>query len=265
MKTEIGIGILDIYSNELLTETISSIPEEYKENIFIVSNKKHLKENQKNYTKQVSFATMRNYLISQMRIKGLKYYFLLTSNVKIKDKNIFENTINLAKTFGTWFITGAGSNNVPLEDDSVNLTLNLSPQLNTNFLFLYSGIIKNFGYFDERFYNTDNLDIIDYINKMREKDVYPPKHYNPTIDKNYLEEYISNIEKINFKELPKSKEQYKPDDDKSLELSCAYFYHKYKYIPSQNDPNGVNQQILLEFMEKLQKTYGDKFHDNTKL
>ena len=39
MKTEIGIGILDVYSNELLTETISSIPEEYKENVFIVSNK----------------------------------------------------------------------------------------------------------------------------------------------------------------------------------------------------------------------------------
>lgn len=258
MKNEIGIGILDIHSDEVLKEIVSSIPEEYKQNLFIVSNKIHSKENQKNYTKQVSLATMRNYLISQMRIKNLKYYFLLTSNVKIKDPNIFEKTINLAKTFGTWFITGAGSNNVPLEDDSVNLTLNLSPQLNTNFVFLYSGIIKNFGYFDERYYNTKDLDIVDYINKMREKEVYPPKHYNPTIGNEFLEEYVSNIEKINFKELPKSKEYYKPDDDKSLELSCAYFYHKYKYIPSQNDPSGVSQQVLLEFMEKLQNTYGDK-------
>lgn len=258
MKNEIGIGILDIYSDELLKETVSSIPEEYKQNLFIVSNKIHSKENQKNYTKQVSLATMRNYLISQMRIKNLKYYFLLTSNVKIKDHNIFEKTINLAKTFGTWFITGAGSNNVPLEDDSANLTLNLSPQLNTNFVFLYSGIIKNFGYFDERYYNTKDLDIVDYINQMREKEVYPPKHFNPTIANEFLEEYVSNIDKINFKELPKSKEQYKPDDDKSLELSCAYFYHKHKYIPTQNDPSGVNQQVLLEFMEKLQNTYGDK-------
>jgi hypothetical protein len=256
MKNETGIGILDIHSDELLEGAVSSISEEYKSNVFIVSNKTFSKENQKNYTKQVSLATMRNYLISQMRIKNLKYYFILNSNVRIKDNNFFEKTINLAETFGTWFITGAGSNSIPVEDDTANLTLNLSPQLNTNFIFLYSGIIKNFGYFDERYYNTKDLDIVDYINKMREKEVYPPKHYNPTIEKDSLEEYVANIEKINFKEMPQSKEQYKPDDDKSLELSCAYFYHKHKYIPSQNDPSGVTQQVLLEFMEKLQKTYG---------
>ena len=257
MKEEIGIGILDIHSDELLNSCISSIPSDYKENIWIVSNKVK-STSHKNYTRQVSMATLRNYLISQMRIKDLKYYFILNSNIQIQNQQVFEKTIQLAKTFGTWFMLGGGSNNISLEEDSVNLTLNLSPQLNTNFMFLYSGIIKNFGYFDERFYNTLDLDVLDYINKLREKETYPPKHFNPTIDSTDILEKIAEIEKINFKDLPKSKDEYKPDSDKSLELSCAYFYHKYKYLPSQNDPNGVTQEVLLEFMEKLQNTYGDK-------
>lgn len=265
MKNEIGIGIVDLYSKEFLNSCISSIPEEYKKNLWIVSNKIHSSENVTNYTKQVSMATMRNYLISQMRIKGLKYYFLLNSNVEIKNPLVFENTIKLANAFGTWFMTGAGSNNVTLEEDTLNISLNVSPQFNSNFIFLYSGIVKNFGYFDERFYNTLDLDIIDYINKLRDKKTYPPKHYNPTINAEDVFEKKENIQKINFKDLPKSKEDYKPDSDKSLELSVAYFYHKYNYLPSQNDPAGVTQNELLEAMEQLQKTYGDKQNDSSKL
>jgi len=265
MKNEIGIGIIDLYSEECLKSCISTIPEECKENLWIVSNKIKPLENVKNYTKQVPMATLRNYLISQMRIKQLKYYFLLNSNVEIKNPLVFENTIKAAKIFGTWFMTGAGSHNVTLEEDTLNVSLNVSPQFNSNFIFLYSGIVKNFGFFDERFYNTLDLDVIDYINKLRDKKTYPPRHYNPTINAEEVFEKKENIQKINFKDLPKSKDDYKPDSDKSLELSVAYFYHKYKYLPAQNDPTGVTQNELLEFMEQLQKTYGDSKNDSSKL
>lgn len=256
MKNEIGIGIIDLHSDECLNSCVSSIPAEFKDNTWIVSNKLTNKNNSKNYTKQVSMATLRNYLISQMRIKGLKYYFIINSNVQILNPEVFEKTIELAKTFGTWFITGPSLKNIPIEEDTLNLTLNVSPELNTNFLFLYSGIIKNFGYFDERFYNTKDLDVLDYINKLRDKEVYPPKHYNPTIDASFILEKNENIEKINFLDIPKTKEDYKPAKEKSLELSIAYFYHKYKYIPTQNDPTGSSQEELLKSIEKIQKTYG---------
>lgn len=265
MKNEIGIGIVDLYSKEFLNSCISSIPEEYKENLLVVSNKLQASDNVTNYTKQVSMATLRNYLISQMRIKGLKYYFLLNSNVEIKNPLVFENTIKLAKTFGTWFITGAGSNNITLEEDTLNISLNVSPQFNSNFIFLYSGIVKNFGFFDERFYNTLDLDVIDYLNKLRDQKTYPPRHYNPTINAEDIIEKKENIQKINFKDLPKSKDDYKPDSDKSLELSVAYFYHKYKYLPSQNEPAGITQKELFEAMEKIQKTYGDNQNGGSKL
>ena len=254
INKEIGIGIIDIYSDTDLTNCLSSIPEELKNNVIVVSNKAKSTQCDRHYTNNVSFATLRNYLITQMRIKGFKYYFIINSNVKIINSKLFEKTINVANTFGTWFITGAGENNVVLEDDTNNLVLNISPTLNTNFIFLYSGIIKNFGFFDERFFDTKDFDVLDYIVKMRNKKVYPPNHYNPTIEKNDVDESLSPIEKINFKDV---KDIGKDKMTRSMELTFAYFYHEHKYIPYQNDPVGVTQDELLKCMENLQKNYAN--------
>lgn len=254
INKEIGIGIIDIYSDTDLTNCLSSIPEELKNNVIVVSNKAKSTQCDRHYTNDVSFATLRNYLITQMRIKGFKYYFIINSNVKIINSKLFEKTINVANTFGTWFITGAGENNVVLEDDTNNLVLNISPTLNTNFIFLYSGIIKNFGFFDERFFDTKDFDVLDYIVKMRNKKVYPPNHYNPTIEKNDVDESLSPIEKINFKDV---KDIGKDKMTRSMELTFAYFYHEHKYIPYQNDPVGVTQDELLKCMETLQKNYAN--------
>lgn len=253
-NTEIGIGILDIYSDEDLQNCLTSIPDELKNNVVVVCNKKTSKQCDRHYSNEVSFATLRNYVLTQLRIKGFKYYFILNSNITIKNSEIFKKTIDVANTFGTWFITGPGDNNVTLEDDTNNLSLNLSPNLNTNFIFLYSGMIKNFGFFDERYFDTKEFDILDYILKMRKKMVYPPNHYNPTIDINDIEESNSTIEKINFKDI---KDLGKEKMSRSMELTFAYFYHEHKYIPYQNDPVGVTQEDLLKFMESLQKNYGN--------
>lgn len=259
MKNEIGIGIIDVYTEQDLETCKNSIPEEFQNQIVTVSNRKGATNTDEIITKHVPYATLRNNLLHKFRISGYKYYFLLNSNVKIINSDVFEHAIKLAKTFGTWFITGPSNQNViSLEEDAANLTLEISPELNSDFIFLYSGIIKNFGFFDERFYNTKDFDLIDYINKLREKNVYPPKHFNPTIGKDYIEISKSEIQKVNFREIPKVQSDYKPDSDRSMEMSCAYFYHKYKYVPTQNDPAGVTQEELLKSMESLQQTYGEQ-------
>ena len=251
---DIGIGIIDVYSDLDLQNCLNSIPDELKDNVVVVCNKKKTSKSNKHYSSEVSFATLRNYVLTQLRIMGFKYYFIINSNVTIKNSDIFNKTINLANTFGTWFITGPGNNNITLEDDSNNLELNLSPNLNTNFIFLYSGIVKNFKFFDERYFNGKNLDVLDYIIKMRKEKVYPPNHYNPTIAQTDIVESPTQIEKINFQDVDGKNDKL----DKSLQLSFAYFYHQHKYIPSQNDPVGVTQDELLEFMDTLQKQYANK-------
>jgi hypothetical protein len=254
MKNKIGIGILDIYNQELLDQCYSSIPEELKENVFITSvGNNNLPKNviQKKYTTDISLAAMKNWIISQMRIKDLKYYFILDSNVLIKDPTIFEKVIKIAQTFGTWMMVGPSPLPLPIEDDEANVTLNVSLGLNTSFLFIYSGIIKNNGYFDERYFNTKNLDVLDYIIKLRTKGVYPPNNYNPIVQEG-LEIVPSQILKKNHID---AFDMITRDMPKDVQLSYGYFYHKHKYLPGQNDPAPVDKEKLVEFIEQLQKNY----------
>lgn len=250
MNNEIGIGILDLYDQESLSKCIDSINIPH-DNIVVASltrNKSFL-DNHRTYTSQTPLATLRNYVVSQLRLKNFKYFFLLHSNQTIKNQNIWNDTIKLAETFGTWFLTGFNANAVTIEDDS-NLELNITTKLNSEFLFFTSGIVKNNGYFDERYFNGKELDVIDYIINLRSKKVTLPHNFYATISDNWLESTKSQIQAIDYKEFPNS--------DKSLQMAYAYFMHVHKYIPNQSDPASVSNDELLAFMEEIQKNYAKK-------
>jgi len=247
MKNETGIGILDIYDQEDLESCYTSIPKDYKDNIFVVSGTKNkmVNENYRQYG-DVPMATLRNWLISQFRIKGLKYFFLLHSNQVVDDPNIFEKTIKMAEVFGTWFLLGDGAKSLPLEDEETKETLYASPELNSEFMFIFSNIINHVGYFDERYFNTKDLDVLDYVIKLRNKNLFPPAHYYATIGDG-LKRIKKEIKKTGFFDFPST--------ERSVGLTYGYFLHNHKYIPGQNDPAGVTQEDLLKFVENLQKNY----------
>lgn len=259
MNKEIAIGILDLYTQEDLQNCWDSIPDEYKNydssltNVFVVSNNKNkpLKNVQtRQYSTSVQLATMRNHLISQMRQHGCKYYFLLHSNQVIKDPQIFEKTLKLADTFGTWVILGPSTDNIPLEDDEKGITLNLSKKLNSEFMFLFSGIVKTFGYFDERYFNGLDLDVLDYVLKLRNKNAYPPTNYHPTITEDFIKSNGGTINKLGFKDIP--------DISRDVQLAYSYFFNNHKYIPTETDPPHVTQEELLKAMEIIQTNYAKK-------
>ena len=246
---QIGVGILDLYDQNTLDDCINSLSFFNKENIFVASltNNKINVDNYIKYSKSVPLATLRNYIISQFRIKGLKYYFLIHSNQIINNKNILENTIDLSSTFGCWFLSGYNDKFISIEDDS-GKSLNISKKINTEFLFILNGIIKNNGYFDERYFNGKDLDVIDYAINLTSKKVYPSLGYYPTIDKDWITKTNNKIEAIGYK-------NEIDNTDKSLQLSYAYFYHNHKYIPGQNDPSIASTEDLLKSMEEIQKNY----------
>lgn len=251
---EIGIGILDIYTQESLDICYKQIPEELKNNTYIVSNNKNKSpgEKSKQYSSSVPLATMRNWLISQMRIADLKYYFLIDSNQYLKNSDLFEKSIKTAEVFGTWVLFGPGPTDTifPLEDDVQKITLNLNTKLNTSFMFIFSGIIKNVGYFDERYLNGKDVDVLDYICRLRDKKVYPPNNYHATIDADIQSDSTLKINKFGFNDIPSM--------EKDVQISYAHFFSNYKYIPTQNEPQASSKEELLKTMEHLQQNYGKK-------
>lgn len=253
-KEEIGIGIIDIYSSADLINCFNSIPQEFKnnKNLLIVSDTKNHTDIDYPVVKLsmgVQMASLRNWLLSQFRINGIKHIFLINSNQIIKNSNIFEEVIKKAETFGTWFITGPEKTAVTLEDDDAKNAITLSTTLNSDFIYIYTGIINNIGYFDEKYFNTKDLDVVDYILKMREKKIYPPNHYYPMVSDG-IDSSNSKIEKNNYIETL--------SDDKSVQMSYGYFFFKNKYIPKQNEPPAVSKEDLIASMEEIQKNYGKK-------
>jgi hypothetical protein len=251
MNMEIGIGILDLYDQESLSKCIDGIKNIPEENIIVSSLTKNRSklENHRVYTTQTPLATLRNNIISQFRLKNIKYFFILHSNQVIKNENIWNDTIKLAETFGTWFLTGFDKKTLTIEDDS-SLELNISSVLNSDFLFFTSGLVKNNGYFEERYFNGKELDVIDYIINLRNKKITLPNKFYATICDNWLEKSNSKVDAVGYLDYPSV--------DKSIQMAYGYFMHIHKYIPNQSDPASVSNDELLAFMEELQKNYAKK-------
>ena len=75
-NNEIGIGILDLYDQDSLNKCLDSL-QDHKDSIFIASLTNNDLKDYKNvrYSSQTPLATLRNYIISQFRIKNLKLSF----------------------------------------------------------------------------------------------------------------------------------------------------------------------------------------------
>lgn len=249
---DIGIAIIDVYEQDNLNVCYESLKDKV-ENILIVSNTNNkIPENCdfERYSGQIPFATLRNYAINHFRTKGIKHFFLLNSNTKIIDSEIFQKSIDVANTFGIWCLFGPTNKKTVIEDDEKNLTLNISEEINSDFIYIHSGIISNVGFFEERYFNTKSLDVLDYIIRMREKKVYTPSGYVATIQEG-VETTRGKITKPNYKEIER-------EPDKTVEYSYAYFLTVHKYIPTKNDPKPVGNEKLMEVLEHLQKNYSKK-------
>jgi hypothetical protein len=263
-NSEIGIIILDIFSEKHLEKCLQQIPESLKSNVFVSSNTNNAsqKENNQLYIKSLStkvngfkferecsFASMRNRGIMFFRNLKTKYLFFLNSNCLVEDERFFDFTIQKASVFGTWFMTGPShkENTFPVEDVDSGLTLSVSPELNTSVMFMLASIVKNCGYFVEQFYATDVIDVLDYTKKLFKLNIYPPHPFNPIIDYG-----------LKFESAELTTPQY-PDFEKHLNHTFGYFQHLHGYVPGHNDPPGHTKDQMFSAMEKIQKIFAKPY------
>jgi hypothetical protein len=244
MITEkIGIGIIDVYGQVELDNCINSIPSELKESVFVVSNTKNtLPKNGERYDKEISFGSLKNRVISHFRIKQKQFLFLINSNYAILNPDFFDKTVKKAFNFGTWMMTGPGDNTLIIDDDEKNLSLEMTPELNADVIFLYSNIVKRYGYFNEQYFSNNQLETLDYILKLRKDGIYPVEHFNPSMKEGLYKSAVK-LNKIISK------------DQRATELSFGLFYHRNKYIPGQNDVVGATADQMFTDMERIQKNY----------
>jgi hypothetical protein len=250
---KIGIGLLDLYDDDSLNDVLKNIPQDVY--TCVVSNRKtdikNDKINKHIFVDKISIAHMRNLILHDFRINDLDYYFLIHTDQVIEDSLIFDKIQKLAETFGTWFLLGHVDNNTLNIEDDNGLSLKISKKINTKFIFTFKGIIKNFGFFDEQIINSHDLDVYDYINRLRSKNLYPKEGYFPS---------ISTEMKENKKKITNPYIQDFPSEDLTVRYSYGYFMNKNKFIPNQQkvDYTQENDEKTLETIEFLQKNYAKR-------
>ena len=249
---EVGVAILDIYDNTSLMGCVEELAINQEVSAYIINNRKiPLKDFQydKVISHSVSMATLRNHALAHFRCHGIKYIYLLTSNVIIKDPNFIEKTIKTAEAFGTWLLTGNVEGSTILDDDS-GQSLHINTKVEPNFVFMRSGVVGNLGYFDERLFNTSYLDVLDYVERARKIGIYPPSNFFATVG-DFYDITDSKIEKIDHSDTLDK-------DNRSVGLSFGYFQHQHKYVPTIDDIKSVSKEALMTFMDGLQKDYSVK-------
>ena len=250
---EVGVAILDIYDNTSLMGCVEELAINQEVSAYVINNRKiPLKDFQydKVISHSVSMATLRNHALAHFRCQGIKYIFLLTSNVIIKDPNFIEKTIKTAEAFGTWLLTGNVQGSTILDDDS-GQSLHINTKVEPNFVFLRSGVVGNLGFFDERYFNTSYLDVLDYVERARKIGIYPPTNFFATVGDIY-DITDAAIEKIDHSDTLDK-------DNRSVGLSFGYFQHVHKYVPTIDDIKSVSKEDLMTFMDGLQKDYSVKY------
>ena len=250
MNKKIGIGIIDIYDDESINNILQHIPEDAY--VSIVTSRKSSLKFKENITHQtvdnVSLAFIKNLLLHDFRINDIDYYFILHSDQVVSDSNVYQNVIKKAETFGAWFLTGSMPETLDIEDDNGEV-MKISEKLNSKFIFTFKGIVKNNGFFSERYINGQNLHVIDYIEKLRKNNLFLPPGYFSTISID-MTENKKNMSNPYFKDFP--------DPDKTLQYSYGYFMHKHNYIPGQNDPQKASKEEMLKKLEEMQNNYAKK-------
>lgn len=248
---DIGIGILDVFSEKDLNNCLESIPDNLRETLLVVSNQRHSNKfniKHKNYKRDSFISGLRNKILSQFRILNKKYIFILKSNVKILNQNIFTEAIERSKTFGTVIFSAAEGSVHKIEDTESDKFLPVCTQLNDSVFFILSSMIKYVGYFNENYIDNGNLDILEMIYKARTKNVYPKHPYFLCFPK---EDYELTNSLLKVKE---DVETSKKIQEKSL----GVFYYYNQYAPSHKEPQPITKEQLLDTLTFLQKNYAQK-------
>lgn len=249
MIEDIGIGILDIFTPEDLKRCLDSIPLNLKENVYVVSNStfQQTKFSNFSFTKDCGISSLRNNILYHFQKTNKKYVFMLYSNLEILNNNFFSDSVKKAHNFGTWFMTGPGKDSLPIEDESNQLILDVSPEIRGEAIFILTNLIKKIGYFNEQFLNSSNLEILDFTQKLRQIGAYPPFPFNSTLGEGL---------KINNK--PDNKIKYKTPS-KVESLSYGLFQYLHNFVPGHNDPAGCTSNEMFKKVEEIQKNYAKSF------
>lgn len=216
-------------------------------------------------------AMLKNRALRYLIDKGCDHLFLIENDILIKDASVFRQYVISAQESGIWHLNYAlqgGLNRTQSDDANIDTLAGLVAMNNTSppapraklqyptskvafyphamggFSYFYAGIIKNVGYFDERY--PDSIEHIDYTYRVVKKGLHPPYWWFADIDNS--DEYIGSLNDTSHRD----NKQY----GKDLLFAKQWFKTKFDFPPDLIPD--VGETVALKAINELKYNYARK-------
>ena len=183
----------------------------------------------------------KNKLLYNLLNENCEHIFIMDDTIKILNYGVFDRYIEAASKSGIWYLIYSGDYKIKNAIDYNGIGIKFSETINKQFCYYYKGIIKNVGFFDER-YSFGLLEQIDYTYRVMQKGLCPPWGWFADYEKS--DQYIKQIKSP---DLLDSNQQNYWNENQWFKHKYSEFYHK---IP------GANHEVAIKNLEELKKNYG---------
>ena len=274
---KLGIGYIACESDDMVSQSFPTIPTGFGEVVVVNSGSKLSDSVFKGADKIISYsepltnAIAKNKALRHLMTQGCEHIFLMDSAVKIHDADVFRQYVITAQESGIWHLNYAlqGPLNRAQSDTTdissikglmeLNRSSTPAPRVKlkyqtvkvsfythfvSGFSYFYRGVVKNIGYFDERYVNT--LEDLDYTNRCIQKGLHPPYWWFADIENS--DDYL----------------KYQYDDavtvsgDEQKEMGFAKSWFKNKFDCSPELISDVGEHVALKTVNKLRNNYAKK-------
>ena len=257
MSKKIAVGVINCHDQDTYIKCKESIPDV---DVFLdVHHTTHILKDvpaDRDFKRYISYGGLYNVLLRHFYQSAADYIFILKSNMIITDHTIFQDYINTAKAFGTYFMSRGKSTSSysTIEDEPTKLNLCLYPDLYNDFIFMVKGHIKSCGYMYEGYTNISNsdesniLEIYDYYHKIKNKINYLPEGFFPDTDYSL----IKIRENIQAPSVTRPGLTLNTTNNKAA--AYGKFFHMNQFIPGQHKKE--SKENAFAALENIQKIYG---------
>lgn len=262
MNKKIAVGIVNCYDQDTFVACKEALP-----NVDLLLDVHHTTYKIKDVPadrdikRYISYGGLYNILLRYFYKNAADYIFLIKSNIIIKDHSIFNDYINTAKIFGTYFMSRGVLQEAPyspstIEDEFTKTNLCLYNNLGNDLIFMHKSHIKVCGYMYEGYTNisgpddTNILEVYDYYNKIKNKLNYLPEGYFPDIDlsliKSIKDRQASDISRPNL------------ISNTTNNVAAAYgkFHYTHNFIPGKHKKETRDSAFTI--LKTIQQIYSSK-------
>lgn len=274
MNNKIGLGVITCDRLDYLYKCIEDINKnnKYLDFIVVINDGQSFNEETKRYLKSMGVQTViehtppyrsvgvaKNQAIRRILIEDCDHIFIIENDIIIKSPDVFHAYIKAAEVSGIWHMNfglhgpankkpGTEEKNPRQIVDYDGTKIALYPHSVGAFSYFYKGIIKNVGYFDERFKNA--FEHVEHTYQIIKKDLHPPFWWFADIadSEKYLTEIPGSIKNSSI--------SHTKEWNSNFQRACGWFEIKHGHTP-MHMPDTPQDQVMVK-LQSLERNYAKK-------